>query len=202
MIFWCVCQAGKWYAHQVAKEQTWLPRLAPMLPLPIPEPLARAAPTVIYPYPWSIYRWIEGSTAADTITDWGQIAQPLARFLAALHSVDPRGGPTPGVHNFFRGASVGVYADETISAIETLGAEINRTGAQSVWAAATATTWTGRPRWFHGDVSANNLLTRNGRLCAVIDFGSSGVGDPACDAVIIAVKPENLQRNKQLYNNG
>ena len=36
----------------------------------------------------------------------------------------------------------------------------------------------------HGDVSAGNLLVRGGRLSAVIDFGSSGVGDPACDLVI------------------
>jgi aminoglycoside phosphotransferase (APT) family kinase protein len=176
--------AGEWYAHQVDKEQTWLPRLAPQLPLPIPEPVARGAATPSYPYPWSIYRWIEGVTAAEAITDWGQIAQPLARFLAALQRVDPRGGPTPGTHNFFRGASVRVYGDETIAAIQTLGTEIDRAGAESVWSAATASPWTQRPRWFHGDVSADNLLTRNGRLCAVIDFGTSGVGDPACDTVI------------------
>jgi aminoglycoside phosphotransferase (APT) family kinase protein len=31
---------------------------------------------------------------------------------------------------------------------------------------------------------AGNLLVREGRLSAVIDFGASGVGDPACDVVI------------------
>jgi aminoglycoside phosphotransferase (APT) family kinase protein len=36
----------------------------------------------------------------------------------------------------------------------------------------------------HGDVTASNLLVDDGRLSAVIDFGSSGVGDPACDLVI------------------
>ena len=36
----------------------------------------------------------------------------------------------------------------------------------------------------HGDVAAGNLLVRDGRLAAVIDFGSSGVGDPASDVVI------------------
>jgi aminoglycoside phosphotransferase (APT) family kinase protein len=38
--------------------------------------------------------------------------------------------------------------------------------------------------WFHGDVASGNLLVRDGRLAAVLDFGSSGVGDPACDTVI------------------
>ena len=36
----------------------------------------------------------------------------------------------------------------------------------------------------HGDVAAGNLLVRNGVLSAVIDFGSSAVGDPACDLYI------------------
>jgi aminoglycoside phosphotransferase (APT) family kinase protein len=30
-------------------------------------------------------------------------------------------------------------------------------------------------------MSAGNLLVREGRLCAVIDFGMLAVGDPACD---------------------
>ncbi|MCL2782217.1 MAG: phosphotransferase, partial [Actinomycetia bacterium] len=38
--------------------------------------------------------------------------------------------------------------------------------------------------WFHGDVAAGNLLAVDGRLAAVIDFGTCGVGDPACDLVI------------------
>ena len=38
--------------------------------------------------------------------------------------------------------------------------------------------------WFHGDVAAGNLLVSGGELSAVIDFGTSGVGDPACDLVI------------------
>jgi aminoglycoside phosphotransferase (APT) family kinase protein len=38
--------------------------------------------------------------------------------------------------------------------------------------------------WIHGDVDARNLLVRGGRLAAVIDFGQTGVGDPACDLTI------------------
>jgi aminoglycoside phosphotransferase (APT) family kinase protein len=42
----------------------------------------------------------------------------------------------------------------------------------------------GEPFWFHGDVAVGNLLVRDGKPAAVIDFGTSGVGDPACDVVI------------------
>ena len=50
--------------------------------------------------------------------------------------------------------------------------------------AALASRWQGAPVWVHGNVSAANLLLDEGRLSAVIDFGSSGVGDPACGLVI------------------
>ena len=77
-----------------------------------------------------------------------------------------------------------VYADETTSAIAALGNEIDRAAAEQVWQASAASQWTGQPRWFHGDVAADNLLLRDGQLIAVIDFGCSGIGDPACDTVI------------------
>ena len=46
-----------------------------------------------------------------------------------------------------------------------------------------APVWTGPPTWIHGDLLRPNLLARDGRLCAVIDFGGVGVGDPATDLV-------------------
>ena len=56
--------------------------------------------------------------------------------------------------------------------------------AREVWDAALASSWDRPPMWFHGDMAHGNLLVRDGRLSAVIDFGTSGVGDPACDLVI------------------
>lgn len=55
------------WVGQVEREQRWLPRLAPLLPLPVPAPLGRGEPGEGYPSPWSVYRWIEGETvrAAD-----------------------------------------------------------------------------------------------------------------------------------------
>jgi aminoglycoside phosphotransferase (APT) family kinase protein len=39
--------------------------------------------------------------------------------------------------------------------------------------------------WFHGDLAPGNLLLdAAGNLTAVIDFGTCGVGDPACDVAI------------------
>lgn len=173
------------YVAQVAKEQLWLPRLAPGLPLPIPTPLALGAPGEGYPWPWSVYSWIEGETAAARdVADRAALASDLAGFLLALQRIDPTGGPAPGAHNFFRGGRLAIYDAETRRAVTKLGGLIDPEAVLAVWDAALAADWAGPPVWLHGDVTAGNLLIENGRLSAVIDFGCCGVGDPACDLAI------------------
>lgn len=178
--------SGPWYALQVEKEQRWLPKLAPLLPLPIPVPLAMGVPADGYPWHWSVYRWIEGETAASgRIADMRQFATELAEFLVALQRIDATGGPPPGRHNFFRGGPLAVYDAETRQAIAALEGKIDTDAAGKVWETALEATWRGSPVWFHGDVAWGNLLVdKGGRLCAVIDFGTSGVGDPSCDLAI------------------
>jgi aminoglycoside phosphotransferase (APT) family kinase protein len=138
-----------------------------------------------YPWPWSVYRWLEGENATiERIADLTQFATTLAQFLTALQRIDPAGGPPPGQHNFFRGGPLAIYDPETRDAIAALHGQIDTSAVTAVWEAALKTTWPGPPVWLHGDVSATNLLIKRGRLSAVIDFGCSGVGDPACDLTI------------------
>ena len=173
------------YALQVEKEHCWLPQLAPCLPLPIPVPLAKGQPAEGYPWPWSIYGWLDGETAATArISDRRQFAEALAQFLIALQGIDTSGGPPPGPHNFYRGGPLTAYDDETRQALRVLDGTIDTDAARAVWEDALAATWYGAPVWVHGDVASGNLLVKNGRLSAVIDFGTSGVGDPACDLAI------------------
>lgn len=174
--------AAAHYLAQVEKEQTWLPRLAAGLPLPIPAPVAVGAPGHGYPFPWSICAWIEGDTvAAVDGLDHEALAQDLADFLLALHAIDAADGPAAGPHNFHRGGDPAVYDGQTRAAAQTLDGQINRAAALALWDEALATRWSRPPVWIHGDVAPGNLLVRNGRLAAVIDFGTCGVGDPACD---------------------
>jgi aminoglycoside phosphotransferase (APT) family kinase protein len=177
--------SGDWYAEQVEKEQRWLPVLAPQLPLPIPAPVAQGAPEDAYPYPWSVHRWLDGEPAATApVGDTIEFATTLARFLGVLGRVDATGGPEPGRHNFFRGGPLATYEGEALEALERLADEVPRDDVLRVWEDAMSTSWDRDPVWFHGDVAAGNLLVRDGRLAAVLDFGTSGVGDPACDTVI------------------
>jgi aminoglycoside phosphotransferase (APT) family kinase protein len=173
------------YVAQIDKEHRWLPVLAPRLPLPIPEPVAKGDPGAGFPRPWSVYRWLAGEHAtADRVSDLDRFASDLARFLAALYRVEPTDGPPAGAHSFFRGCPPATYDAETRAAIAALGKEIDTAAATDVWNAALAARWDGPAVWVHGDVTASNLLVRDGRLAAVVDFGCSAVGDPACDVVI------------------
>jgi len=173
------------YAAQVEKEQRWLPRLAPLLPLPIPEPLAIGEPAEGYPWKWSIYRWLEGdSAAAAPLADLSEFAASLAQFLSALQRIDTTGGPLPGPHSFYRGGSLTTYDAEVRQSIAALKGKIDTDTATDVWETALATAWGGSPVWVHGDISAGNLLVKEGKLCAVIDFGQLTIGDPACDLAL------------------
>jgi len=172
------------YAEQVEKEQKWLSWLAPQLPLAVPTPVEVGEPTADYPWRWSIYRWIEGQAAsAASGVDLTLLATDLARFLAKLQSLDASSGPAPGAHNFQRGGALSLYDQQRRRAIHALGREIDVARATEIWNEAIATSWDRAPVWIHGDVAAGNLLFKDGRLHAVIDFGCCAVGDPACDLV-------------------
>lgn len=174
------------YLAGVAKEDRWLPVLAPQLPLPVPVPVATGRPGHGYPHPWSVRRWIPGRPVAGaSIADPAKFATRLAAFLWALRRVDAIGGPAGGEHSFYQGCPPGHYEAEVQAALDELGAEVDRVACQAVWDGALASTWSQPPVWFHGDIAAGNLLLDDqGGLCAVLDFGTSGVGDPACDLVI------------------
>lgn len=180
------------YAPQVEKEQKYLPLLAPHLSFPIPEPLALGQPSNLYPYHWSINRWLPGESAeslllknpANPNIDLPLLSSQLAQFLNELHKIDPTTGPTPGPHNYFRGASPEVYDTETRAALAQLNNLIDVQSVTNLWEKALNSKWTKKPVWIHGDFSSGNILIQNSCLSAVIDFGCMGIGDPACDLVI------------------
>jgi aminoglycoside phosphotransferase (APT) family kinase protein len=168
------------YADDLEDEWRWLPWLAPRLPLRIPEPVAKGRPASGYPFPWAIYRWISGQPYADElIGDERQAARDLARFVAELRRIDPPAGAPRGGRRPLRELDA-----VTRAAIESARDVIDADAATAAWERALeAPAWEGTPVWLHGDLLRPNLLVGGGRLCAVIDFGSTGVGDPAADVV-------------------
>lgn len=165
----------RWAIEQIDKEAEWLPRLAPHLPVEIPEVVARGEPGAEYPWRWGVYRWLEGEPPR---TGTVQIAHDLAAFIAALQRIDTTGAP-PGGH---RGGPLSVRDRDTRAALAQLEQEIDVSAAAAVWDAALhAPTWDRAPVWLHGDILEGNLLLRGDRLGAVIDWGAACAGDPAFD---------------------
>lgn len=174
-----------WATGQAEKERQWLPRLAPHLPLAVPEPLAQGEPAAGYPWRWSIYRWLAGESAASAApAGLSQAARDLAQFIRALQRIDPTDGPLATEHRL-RGAPLATRDAPTRRAIAALQGMIDAEAAIALWETALAAPeWQGASVWFHGDLLPGNLLVEHGRLHAVIDFGELGVGDPACDLMI------------------
>jgi aminoglycoside phosphotransferase (APT) family kinase protein len=158
------------------KELDWLPRLAPLLPLEIPVPVTQGRPSADYPWFWDVYTWVDGETAPVEEIDALQAARDLAALVAGLQKIDPtdaprgRGIPLAEREPEFRHWLARFHGDPRVT--------------QEWERARAAPPWDGVPVWHHGDLDARNWLVRDGRIRAVIDWESMGVGDPACDVMV------------------
>ena len=168
------------YVGDLEREWRWLPELAPGLTLRIPEPAGLGQPTAEYPFNWAIYRWIDGRPYADQlIDDERQAAADLARFVAELRRIAPAADAPAGGRRPLAQLDAG-----TSTSIAASAGAIDVPAALAAWASALrAPLWDGHPVWIHADLLRPNLLVAGGRLRAVIDFGSAGVGDPATDVI-------------------
>lgn len=166
----------------VTHERDWLPRLGPGLPVAAPEPVGSGEPDGDFPWPWSVYRWLDGANpVAGAVKEPEQLAKELGAFVAAL-----RRTATVDAPKGYRGGPLTGQDESTREALAQLAGRIDTAEAAVRWERALAApAHTGPPVWAHGDLSPGNVLvTAEGRLSAVIDFGCAGVGDPAVDLIV------------------
>ena len=170
---------------QVEKEQVWLPKLAP-LPLKIPAPVGHGVSSAAFPYAWSLYGWIPGTALVECeIEDWCAAAKTLAEFISSLQAKDVTSAPHAGAQNHYRGVALEKRDRLTRAAITGLADEYAEDTLLRIWDYTRQTPrHRGDPVWLHGDLQGGNILVEDGRISAVIDFGLSGVGDPACDLML------------------
>ncbi|MFC5819684.1 aminoglycoside phosphotransferase family protein [Nonomuraea harbinensis] len=171
---------------QAEKELEWLPRLAPRPPLAIPVPVGVGEPGFGYPWRWAVSSWLEGEVATvEALADSSTAAVRLAEFLAALRQFAPEDIQALATPESLQGRPLVDRDRATRAAIAEVGGVFDATAMTELWnAAVNAPGWDRPPVWFHGDFHTGNLLTVDGRLSAVIDFGGLGIGDPACDLMI------------------
>jgi aminoglycoside phosphotransferase (APT) family kinase protein len=171
-------------AALVEHEQRWLPTLAPDLPLPVPAPVRRgvASPRHGYPWAWSVVPWFDGAVALDTPpADPAAAAAALGRFVAALHRPAPADAP----RNPYRGIPLAGRDALVHDAVGRLDGLVDGDAAIRRWQELRATPpWSGPAVWVHGDLHPANVVVRDGRVAAVIDFGDLTAGDPATDLAI------------------
>ncbi len=169
-----------WAVDQTESDQRWLPVLAPRLTLPIPVPVAVGQPGEGYPWPWSVAPWIAGETPNGDNLDLAAAAVALAKFVTALHGIQPADGPVKS--GTTRGVPLANLDEGIRPLIQELGADIDTAAVTRVWdEAVAAPRWDGPLVWIHGDITPGNLIVRGRRLAAVIDFSGLGLGDPAPD---------------------
>lgn len=194
------------------KENTWLPTLAPLLPLPVPIPQRLGQPSERYPRPWIVTTWVPGTPAdRSPAMRSGPAGDALASFLAALHHPAPhdapegrgRGGPLAQVAEGVE-SRLGAIADLLPAMAETEdGPTPDPAAVRAVWDDAVAAPgWEGPPLWLHGDLHPANVLTSDGNFCGVIDFGDLCAGDPALDLAagwVLLPDQSSIERFQEAY---
>jgi len=169
--------------EQTDSDARWLPVVAPHLPVAVPVPCHVGEPGAGFPWRWSVAPWITGHTPPRLGSDDVSLALEVAAFARALHSVDADDGPRkpPGTRGSAL-AHIDPAVREALSRLVGHDDGFDLAAAQTAWdVCCAAPDWDRPPVWIHGDLQPGNLIVREGRLAAVVDFGAFGIGDPAPD---------------------
>ena len=165
----------------LASEQGWLAKLPP-LPVPIPIPIATGGPGHGFPWPWSIVPWITGAPVDQAPLNADQ-GPALAAFLKALHQPAPHDAP----FNPWRGNPLETRRQGIGERLSRMRActDLVTPSIQRAWSEALAAPISGLRLWMHGDLHEQNVLSHEGRLAGVIDWGDMGYGDPSPDLAAV-----------------
>jgi aminoglycoside phosphotransferase (APT) family kinase protein len=185
------------YVAGLVREEHALAILGSRFRVAIPRVIATGAPSAAFDRPWSVREWIEGHTldAVDTRQRDSAISS-VGDALRELQACDTVGGPWAGSASAYRGCHISVVGEEVQGRLPFLPRH-QAAGCRELWDAAVATVWTEPPVWVHGDVAPGNMLfDSSGRLAALIDFGQTCVGDPACDLAFAWLSCSSRERDR------
>jgi aminoglycoside phosphotransferase (APT) family kinase protein len=182
-------------SETIKKEQRWLPIVAPLLPVRVPEIVALGEPDFGYPECWSVVRWLPGEAprpaprGSSETSRARDLAVDLAHLVRAFRTIPV---PAEAADNqrlrWYRGEPLASLDDEirrNIEACRTIpDLRLDLDSVLGIWRESIelrGATASSAPHWYHGDLFAENLLVSQGRLSGVLDFGGLGVGDPTVD---------------------
>lgn len=170
------------YVAGLVREEQTLASLGSSFRVAIPRVVATGAPSATFNRPWSVREWIEGQTLlAVEPRKRDSAISSVGGALRELQACDTVGGPWAGRASAYRGCHISAVGDDVQGQLPLL-ARRQAEGCRALWDAAVVTVWSAPPVWVHGDVAPGNMLfDRSGQLTALIDFGQTCIGDPACD---------------------
>jgi aminoglycoside phosphotransferase (APT) family kinase protein len=158
-------------------EWDWLRRVGARWTFKAPLPVAVGEPGDGYPWRWSIVPWIEGTPVLDSPLSLAGAAD-LGAALAQVHAPAPLGAP----FNPFRSTPLRTRAVRLDARLATLANHaLWLIDADSARACVASSDPPMEATWCHLDLHGNNVLSVNGRLAGIIDWGDAGAGDPATD---------------------
>ncbi|WP_431245745.1 aminoglycoside phosphotransferase family protein [Leifsonia xyli] len=166
-------------AHLIEHEQRMLPGIAARVHVPVPVPVRVGLPSAVFPWPWSIVAWFDGTDGASVdAPSRAGLAEPLARFVGELAVPAPDAPANP-----VRGVPLAARHDVVATRLRSLSGRMEVAHLEQAWREAVeAPAWSGPPLLLHGDLHPGNLLLDDaGSLAAVLDFGDVTSGDPATD---------------------
>lgn len=163
-------------------ELDWLPHISAGWGFRAPVPVRVGAPSVRFPWRWSIVPWVPGSPMSEApLSPHG--AMRLGAALASLHQQAPPQAPRhprrsqtlaarehradDRLDTLVRRANVGPWSLNVKAA-----RRIYEQGAHQPRPSAT---------WAHLDIRAEHVMTVHGEFAGLIDWGDAAAGDPAAD---------------------
>lgn len=189
--------SADYYVDGLVREDHTLAILDSSFRVAIPRVVATGAPSVAFNRPWSVREWIDGHTLTSVEARERESAiSSLGDALRELQACDTVGAPWAGSASFYRGCHISAVGEGVQAQLPLLDRH-QAEGCRALWDAAVATVWTEPPVWVHGDVAPGNMLfDSNGHLTALIDFGQTCVGDPACDLAFAWLSCSTHERDR------
>lgn len=174
----------------VERQVAILPRLAPLLPLAIPEPAFAGRPSDGYAWPFFGAPFVPGREVADAELDdeeRAQLARPLGAFLRALHDAEVPGAEALPVDPMGRAdmSSRVPRTRERLAELVELGLWEPPDGVEELLGEAVPLPAAVGAVLAHGDLHLRHLLVADGRASAVIDWDDLCRGDPSIDLMLV-----------------
>lgn len=163
------------------REHEFLGAIADRLDVGVPVPVRIGAPTEEYPFPWAIIPWFEGHSAGTeppSPTEAGR----LGGLLERLHQSAPSELSVSPYRGLPLTERLDVMQDRLRAASDPLGRfGLSIEAIWDRWEPMAQTPIDVDTVFVHGDLHPRNVLTADGMIEAIIDWGDMTPGDPATD---------------------